>query len=905
MVEPQASRFWRAALQSGLLDAQALTACYEGIAPTKRDDAENLDRRLARQAVLSQVLTLWQAQQLMAGRTSGYKVDRYILLDMIGQGGMGRVYLARDSRLNRRVALKILSPERINNPRAIARFQREARVGAQLQHENLVRIYDFGESNGRYYLVMEFIEGRTIGSLISEGGPLPPPLAVRLVRQVALGLEHAHRKGLIHRDVNPYNIMVTHDGTAKLADLGLAIDLADEDHVTREGATVGTFDYVAPEQARHSHSADIRSDIYSLGCSLYQMLSGQVPFPGPSLPEKLFAHQTTDPKPLDEVLSSIPAGLARVVARMMRKNPDERFATPLDVAQALEPFSETGTPPGEEKSQFASDHSLQIQPLPTEATVRILPESLNAPVAANPLMSPYAPSDQGRSPAANAGLPHRAGPAPVEAVSNSDPEFSFGVDLGPEPSLSEGLQRPKARPTPSSMGSVTPISETQREANPRWIFPKITLPVWLAGPRLWALATGLVAILAVMLALGTGLVSRSGGPAEKSHPETPKKAETTQKPVLSKHAPDLVVMTDLPEEQDRKIIATTLDEAIKTAIGHRDWWIELGDDKPLKIPRDQAFNLSSGLAPLVLRAAAGCSPILEIEAGRTKPVLLTGSSVSLEINGLTIKVLGDGAPDASKSPVIQAAGRVRLRNTRMTVEGSPSKGCHAIVSDGGALDVEGCLFQGFDRALEIHTLGKTSCQVAQSMFVPSSQPPSDWFGWAVQIQTPSGATADVKTPLQLLTFEHCTFEGAGFLDMVTGTANSVVQCNVRHCAIRARALLAFSPLVKTPQPVRPVFESIRWQGVGNQLEIEEGSWIVLSADQGTPALATLPVRNLEEWVKLGPKEDQPILGKIRFQTEPASRGKSPSPSDFAVAAPPPPATRPGADPARVGPGRSR
>ena len=120
---------------------------------------------------------------------------------------------------------------------------------------------------------------------------MPPATAVRLVRQVALGLEHAHRKGLIHRDVNPYNILVTHDGTAKLADLGLAIAMADEDRVTRDGATVGTFDYVAPEQARHSRAADIRSDIYSLGCTLYHMCSGQVPFPGPSLPEKLFGHQ--------------------------------------------------------------------------------------------------------------------------------------------------------------------------------------------------------------------------------------------------------------------------------------------------------------------------------------------------------------------------------------------------------------------------------------------------------------------------------------------------------------------------------------------------------------------------------------------------------------------------------------
>src|SRR6516162_8437004 len=338
MADPQASRFWIASTQSGLLDVRSLFTCWEAIPLDKREVAEHIDRRLARQAVQSQALTLWQAQQLLAGRTNGFKVDRYILLEMIGHGGMGRVYLARDTRLNRLVALKILAPERMNNPRAIARFQREARVGAQLQHENLDRIYDFGQSSGRYYLVMEYIEGKTIGTLITEQGPMPPAVAVRLIRQVSLGLEHAHRKGLIHRDVNPYNILVTHDGIAKLADLGLAIDLAEEERVTREGATVGTFDYVAPEQARHSHSADIRSDIYSLGCTLYHMITGQVPFPSPSLPEKLFAHQALEPTPLAQLVPGLSDGLVEVVKKMIRKSPAERFATPALVAQALEPY---------------------------------------------------------------------------------------------------------------------------------------------------------------------------------------------------------------------------------------------------------------------------------------------------------------------------------------------------------------------------------------------------------------------------------------------------------------------------------------------------------------------------------------------------------------------------------------
>jgi serine/threonine protein kinase len=338
MLDPQASRFWQATLRSGLMEAEGLTACWNAVPPAKRDFPEHIDRRLAWQAVQSGALTLWQAQQLLAGRTDGFEVDRYVLLNLIGQGGMGRVYLARDTRLTRQVALKILSSERVNNPRAIARFQREARVGAQLQHENLVRIYDFGESCGRHFLVMEYIEGKTVGAFLHEQGPMPAATAVRLVRQVALGLDHAHRKGLIHRDVNPYNILVTPEGTAKLADLGLAINRADVGRVTRDGATLGTFDYIAPEQARHSSNADIRSDIYSLGCTLYHMISGRVPFPSPSLPEKLYGHQSLEPTPLNELVPSLSAGLVEVVGRMMRKSPDERYVTPNQVVQALDPY---------------------------------------------------------------------------------------------------------------------------------------------------------------------------------------------------------------------------------------------------------------------------------------------------------------------------------------------------------------------------------------------------------------------------------------------------------------------------------------------------------------------------------------------------------------------------------------
>jgi serine/threonine-protein kinase len=487
MLDPQASNFWQAALRSGLMDDERLAACWDAIEPEKRDDPEHIDRRLARRAIRSRLLTLWQAQQLLAGRTSGYMVDRYRLLDLLGEGGMGRVYLARDTRLDRLVALKILSAERLHNPRALTRFQREARTGAQLQHENLVRIYDFGESKGRYFLVMEYIEGKTVATLMAERGPVPPATAARLARQVALGLEHAHRKGLIHRDVNPYNILVTQDGTAKLADMGLAIAMDDEERVTRDGATVGTFDYVAPEQAKDSHAADTRSDIYSLGCTMYHMCAGRVPFPGPSLPEKRLGHQTIEPPPLSRLVPGLPEGLSEIVQRMMRKSPAERYATPIEVAHALEFYQDapTGFPP--------ILLPLGVGPVPVASDMAQRHLSAHAAAPAEAAAMPGGRESAG-------GVAPQFDPGPYAAdsaapVLTPDDDFDESTDevrliLDPDPELS------------SSGGGSQSGSSSSRDGpadgSPAWLVRWLT-PFWLwTFVVLAAMVTVLLLILAMV-----------------------------------------------------------------------------------------------------------------------------------------------------------------------------------------------------------------------------------------------------------------------------------------------------------------------------------------------------------------------------------------------------------------------
>lgn len=444
MIEPRSSRFWQSALRSGLIDAEKLQACWDLIPEAKRTE-DAIDRRLARQAVEQGCLTLWQAQQLMSGRVAGFQIDKYILLSLIGQGGMGRVYLARDTRLNRRVAIKVLSPERTNNPRAIARFQREARVGAQLQHENLVRIYDEGEANGRCYLVMEFIEGKTIGQMINESGPFSGSAAARLVQQVALGLEHARQKDLIHRDVNPWNILVTPEGVAKLTDLGLAIDLGEDAAVTRDGATVGTFDYISPEQARHSHNVDTRSDIYSLGCTIYHMIAGQVPFPVASLPEKLYSHQVTEPEPLGKIVPDVPPGLERVVARMLMKDPAKRFSTPKDVARALEPFIEAHDTPDVGRTTATGTATVESAALPAPGPALFVPPP------------PTAVETGGKNPLTFLNIDFNKPSDPPPAVAESRPiprELRSSSGELPSSETSRGVEEPESSKPPAVTETV-------------------------------------------------------------------------------------------------------------------------------------------------------------------------------------------------------------------------------------------------------------------------------------------------------------------------------------------------------------------------------------------------------------------------------------------------------------------
>ncbi len=279
---------------------------------------------------------------------------RYRVIRPLGRGGMGEVYLAVHRHLGRRVALKVIRPGLLGDAAAAARFRREMRAVARLHHPNIVAAHDAEDAGGLHFLVMEYVEGQSLFDTLQRHGPLGVAEACDCVRQAALGLQHAFEHGMTHRDVKPHNVMRTPAGQVKVLDFGLARVVAGPGSPTpsEAGLLLGTADYLAPEQASDPSAADTRSDVYSLGCTLYHLLAGAPPHPGGSLLDKVHRHQGADPAPLAAARADLPPGLAAVVARMMARRPADRFRTPAEAAAALEPYagpggvSVTAPPPG-------------------------------------------------------------------------------------------------------------------------------------------------------------------------------------------------------------------------------------------------------------------------------------------------------------------------------------------------------------------------------------------------------------------------------------------------------------------------------------------------------------------------------------------------------------------------------
>jgi serine/threonine protein kinase len=284
------------------------------------------------------LLTRWHCGKLLDGKYKGFHLGKYKLLDHLGSGGMSNVYLAEHMLMGRRQAIKVLPKNRVADSSYLARFYREGKAIAKLNHRNIVRVYDIDSDAGTHYLVMEYVEGRDLQSIVESQGTQPLEVAVDYIIQAANGLQHAHENGLIHRDVKPANLLVDPDRVVKILDMGLALFSGDELTsltIAHNENVLGTADYLAPEQALNSHEVSPRADIYGLGCTLYFLLTGHPPFPEGTLAQRIAMHQTRMPKDIRAERPDCPQELCDICFKMMQKKPEQRFQTAQEVATAL------------------------------------------------------------------------------------------------------------------------------------------------------------------------------------------------------------------------------------------------------------------------------------------------------------------------------------------------------------------------------------------------------------------------------------------------------------------------------------------------------------------------------------------------------------------------------------------
>ena len=325
--------------QSGLMSAAEFSAFQNKLPPEQRPrDVQALVTVLYRAGKI----TKYQAAAIYEGKGHSLVFDEYVVLDQIGEGGMGVVLKAQHRRMKRLVAVKMLLAARLQSPEAVERFYREVQAAAKLSHPNIVASYDAREQDGTLCLVMEYVEGSDLAVVVKEHGPLPIPQAVNCILQAARALQYAHGKGIVHRDIKPGNLLLDKEGTVKILDMGLAritgveAAMGGPEQLTVSGQVMGTCDYMAPEQAFDSHKADHRADIYSLGCTLYRLLTGNPPYGGETLVKILMAHRENPIPSLCVARPEVPEELDECFQKMMAKTPEDRYQSMAEVATSLE-----------------------------------------------------------------------------------------------------------------------------------------------------------------------------------------------------------------------------------------------------------------------------------------------------------------------------------------------------------------------------------------------------------------------------------------------------------------------------------------------------------------------------------------------------------------------------------------
>ncbi|OYP30392.1 protein kinase [Rhodopirellula sp. MGV] len=421
----------RRSMHAGLVE---LADIKKVVVSLMAEDMRFSPERLADGLVGANLLTPWQARKLLTGKAKGFHLGNYKLMRPLGKGGMGVVFLAKHSVMNRLMALKILPAEASKDARRIERFKEEARASAKLEHPNIVQAFDFSEADGKLYIVMEYIEGVDLHRAVVRDGVMSPAESLDAMIQSTDALAHAHQRGIVHRDIKPSNLLLRADGVIKVSDMGLARIGYSAGSSDSPNRLTGTADFIAPEQAIDSQTVDARADIYSLGCTWYFLLCGRPPFTGSNVAQRLAKHQTAPVPTVSAVRPDCPKAIAELIQKMMAKRPEDRPASAAELLPQLKRLRGTVAKGGDLSGRHISSR-----------------------VATEDIPSPSSIDDSG----------------PLKDSSTSTMSDSLDIDFGSLPpvdlstlpqapvsplSTSQQFKNPSARPAAAAAGKSAPAT---------------------------------------------------------------------------------------------------------------------------------------------------------------------------------------------------------------------------------------------------------------------------------------------------------------------------------------------------------------------------------------------------------------------------------------------------------------
>jgi WD40 repeat protein/serine/threonine protein kinase len=439
--------------KSGVVDPKHLDAYLQQLG-VARPLPQN-PKKFADQLVRDGILTYFYAQQFLRGKWRGFTIGKYKLIEQLGAGASSSVFLCEHLYMRRLVAVKVLPIAGHNDDSTVARFEREARAAAALDHPNIVHAFDSDREKDLHFLVMEYVDGVSLQDIVRKHGALPVDRAAHYIRQASFGLQHIYQAGLVHRDIKPANLLLDRRGTIKILDLGLARFCQDDEdlltHKYNEKSILGTLDFLAPEQAVDSHQVDIRADIYSLGATFYFLLTGRPPFEGKPITAKLWCHQAEEPSPIRDFAPEAPDALADIIAKMMAKDPDQRYADPLAVVDALASWTQVPIPPPPEKEMP------RLSPAALRVVTAQVPGLVPTPTPQTPAARPSRKSKQWRI-----APPAPAGQQPATPMQTLRPDS--GLPAGP--AVSQAAASPK-QPARVSSGAIATVPPPVKEPNPQ------------------------------------------------------------------------------------------------------------------------------------------------------------------------------------------------------------------------------------------------------------------------------------------------------------------------------------------------------------------------------------------------------------------------------------------------------